>query len=335
MQSGVLLFGRYGPERMAALARLVDGLGYDYLWVADERFFRECYVELAWCAAHTRHVALGPCVTDPFSRHPALTAMAMAALDEVSGGRAALGMGAGASGFAEMGLSRAGSAEAIRAAVAMIRGLWRGERVTLRRGSLALEGAQLDFAPARADVPVFVAGQGPRTMRLAGEIAQGLITSSCVTEADVTRAVARLRDGAAAAGRSAEGLALVSRVNTCITTDRPAALAALKPMVLLRLKATCPDFRALEEVGLHVPDDLAERVGAAAYGPSLASLAAFVPEALVDGLCLAGPAEEVAERVRIMARAGVTQVAIYPVATPGQDEEHVIRAFAERVLARL
>lgn len=71
-----------------SIARAVDDWGYDYVWLADKRFFRDVYGSLALCAQNTKRVRLGPCVTDPFSRHPALTAVALTTLNEISGGRA-------------------------------------------------------------------------------------------------------------------------------------------------------------------------------------------------------------------------------------------------------
>jgi 5,10-methylenetetrahydromethanopterin reductase len=84
--------------------------------VADERFYREVYSCLGQIAANTAKVLVGPCVTDPFARHPALTAMAIATLDEISGRRAILGIGAGISGFAELGIDRRKPARAIHRA---------------------------------------------------------------------------------------------------------------------------------------------------------------------------------------------------------------------------
>src|SRR2546425_10316476 len=111
---------------------MAEATGYDDLWLADERFFREAYACLTLCALRTRRVRLGPCVTDPYTRHPALTAMAIATLDEISGGRAALGIGAGVSGFRELGVDPARSAVAVREAVELIRRLLAGETVTAK-----------------------------------------------------------------------------------------------------------------------------------------------------------------------------------------------------------
>src|SRR2546425_9897016 len=109
---------------------MAEAPGYDDFWLADGRFFREVYACLTFCALRTRRMRLGPCVTDPFSRHPALTAMAIATLDEISGGRAVLGLGAGVSGFRELGIDAARSAVAIREAVELIRRLLAGQSGT-------------------------------------------------------------------------------------------------------------------------------------------------------------------------------------------------------------
>src|SRR5512134_3441110 len=119
----------YEPARLADLAVLAESAGFDDFWLADERFFREVYACLTLCALRTRRIRLGPCVTDPYSRHPALTAMAIATLDEIAGGRALLGIGAGISGFAELGVVREKPARAIREAVTLIRRLLAGEEV--------------------------------------------------------------------------------------------------------------------------------------------------------------------------------------------------------------
>src|SRR5262249_60082183 len=103
-------------RELATLAASAEALGYDDLWLADERFFRDVYGCLAACALSTRRIRLATGVTDPYSRHPALTAMAIATLDELSSGRAVLGVGAGVSGFRELGVDTRRSAVAIRAA---------------------------------------------------------------------------------------------------------------------------------------------------------------------------------------------------------------------------
>src|SRR3990167_5632858 len=159
LRTGLLMLPAYAPARLAELAALAEDTGYDDFWLADERFFREVYACLTLCALRTRRIRLGPGVTDPYSRHPALTAMAIATLDEISNRRAVLGIGAGVSGFRELGVDASRSAVAIREAVELIRRLLAGETVTVKGREISFTDGRLDFAPPRPDLPIYVASQ--------------------------------------------------------------------------------------------------------------------------------------------------------------------------------
>src|SRR5437588_9075367 len=114
LKTGLLVLPSRPAHELADLAARAEALGYDDFWLADERFFREVYAVLTLAATRTSRIGLGPCVTDPYSRHSALTAMAIATLDDISGGRAVLGIGAGVSGFKELGVHADRAAVAIR-----------------------------------------------------------------------------------------------------------------------------------------------------------------------------------------------------------------------------
>src|SRR5438093_3166722 len=120
LRTGLLLLPSRPASELSDLAARAEALGYDDFWLADERFFREVYALLALAATRTRRIRLGPCVTDPFSRHPALTTMAIATLDEISGGRAILVFGAGVDCFREVGVTARQLDDAIRGAVVLI-----------------------------------------------------------------------------------------------------------------------------------------------------------------------------------------------------------------------
>src|SRR5713226_7217670 len=166
MSIDLLILGNAPIERMLERVKLAEDNGYDTVWLADERFYREVYSCLTYFAQHTSRVKVGPCVTDPYARHPALTAMATATLDEISGGRAILGIGAGISGFAELGIERKKPPRAIREAIELIRALQGGDG---RRGC----------KPERADIPVCVASNGPIGQRMAGALADAVIMEGC------------------------------------------------------------------------------------------------------------------------------------------------------------
>ena len=181
-RTGLLVLPTYEPSRLGALAQLAEDTGYDDLWLADERFFREVYASLTLCALRTRRLRLGPCVTDPYSRHPALTAMAIATLDEISNGRAVLGIGAGVSGFRELGVDASRSAVAIGEAIELIRRLLAGDTVTVKGREVSFADGRLDFAPPRRDLPIYVASQRAAGCRVAGRLADGAIMQGAVAE---------------------------------------------------------------------------------------------------------------------------------------------------------
>ena len=166
-----------GLDRVLEAAAVCEQAGMDSFWVADQRWMRDVYVTLGALAASTHRIQLGTRVTDPYIRHPALTAVALATLDEASGGRAVLGMGAGGSGFAQLGLRREHPATAIREAVALIRQLWRGQQAEFHGQLIDWAGGGLEFR-CRPDIPVVIAARGPRLLELAGEIADGAIVAA-------------------------------------------------------------------------------------------------------------------------------------------------------------
>jgi len=320
LRTGLLLLPSRPAGELADLAARAEALGYDDFWLADERFFREVYALLALAAARTTRIRLGPCVTDPFSRHPALTAMAIATLDEISGGRAVLGIGAGVSGFRELGIDAARSAVAIREAVELIRRLLAGQSVTVKGQQVSFDGGRLDFAPRRAAIPIYVASQREAGCRVAGRVADGAIMQGSVAEPLLRFFRTTVAEGARRAGRDPAQVELVARLNVCVSDDVRAARDAMRPTVVRSLVAQRPDFFTFRTAGLELPEPLRAQVLALPYTHDAAPLmkvAPLVPDAFVDAVTLAGSAAEVATGVARLARSGIGQLMVYPVASQG------------------
>src|SRR5256712_4102843 len=264
---------------------MAEATGYDDFWLADERFFREVYASLTLCALRTRRMRLGPCVTDPYSRHPALTAMAIATLDEISGGRAILGLGAGVSGFRERGIDASRSAVAIREGVELIRRLLAGDPVTVKGREISFTDGRLDFKPARADVPIYVASQRAAGCRVAGRVADGAIMQGALAEPLVRFLKDTVYGAAREAGRDPARVALVARLNVCVHDDRRAARDVMRPTIVRSLSAQRPDFFTFATAGLPLPAALRGRGLAPPHThhpPPLRAGAARVPDALLD-----------------------------------------------------
>lgn len=331
---GIGLVGEHDAGRLRELARLVEGLGYDDLWIADERFYRDVYGSMAWAAAATERLQLGTCVTDPYSRHPALTAMALATVDEMSNGRAILGIGAGASGFAALGIERTRPAVALREAIQVIRALWRGERVDFQGEVMQFRGGKLDF-PARPDIPIVVAGRGPRILEVGGEVADGVIIGTFASEAGIRYAQERIRRGAARAGRDVGQIDTTSWIYVSISDDRAAARELVKRGIAVAIWGSKP---ILDEIGIQLPPALRAFMERSNYSLSpevIEEARRLVPDDLVDHMAVAGTAEEVAERIVSILSLGVRHVAVWPFPPHQHDVEVVIEPFAKEVIPRV
>ncbi len=159
---------------IVALAVSAEELGFDRCWVYDEGLItRDVHVVLAAIAAATASIELGPGITNPYTRHPAQTASAIASLDEMSGGRAFLGIGAGGSLTLDpIGLDRTRPLTAVRETIEACRALWQGE-ADMDGSTVQLRSATVDYG--RADIEVWLAGRGPKMLALGGAAADGVM----------------------------------------------------------------------------------------------------------------------------------------------------------------
>jgi 5,10-methylenetetrahydromethanopterin reductase len=329
---GVLLNAEYAPDELIRLGQLAEELGYTHLWYTDIRLFRECYIGLAALAANTARIALGPGVTDPFSRHPGLTAAMMATLDELAEGRAVLGLGLGGTSFKELGITVSRPLTALREAVDVIRRLWRGEEVTVQGKTVSLNAGRLQFAPLRDRIPIYFATHGAQVTRLAGEIADGVLIANTMVPNAVDFYVAQAREGAAKAERSIDELDISIRPELCISEDEEAAFAVIRRRVAQRLLWTYPHWEYLERLGVTLPHKLEVIANGSR---SVDEAMPHLPKEALEGMGVAGNSERVAEQIARAIRPGVTSVTIRAYALPGESIAPALRSFITDVMPRV
>lgn len=152
-------------RRTAELATLAETAGLDLIGVADSQsIYRECFTQLTAVALATTRIRLGPLVTNPVTRHPAVLAGAIATLDELSGGRAYLALGNGASAVANAGLAPARPAELRSAAEVIAR---------LLRGAAGQEPPRLTWVSSA--IPLLVHASRPDGLRAAADTSDGVL----------------------------------------------------------------------------------------------------------------------------------------------------------------
>ncbi|HUG05712.1 MAG TPA: LLM class flavin-dependent oxidoreductase [Candidatus Limnocylindria bacterium] len=332
---GVLINAEYPHHDLMRYARRSEDLGLDALWYADEKFYRETYTGLAACALATSRIALGTGVTEPYTRHPALTALAVASLDELSGGRAVLGYGAGRVGFPQMGIALERPAVRLREAIEVIRRLWAGERFSFRGETITWSDAALQF-PTRAGIPIYLAADGPHTLRLAGEVADGVIVAHCASPLILRPKLDFVRQGRAKAGRSS-GPVVLARLDVSLSRDPEAAIYQGRLRLARYLWSQYPNIGYLAAHGLALPADLDRRLRAA--GPfvrtqeraAFAPFADAIPAELVTPIACAGAPEDVAQQLRKVFGAGADGVMAYLQIPPGETMDSVLDLYAATV----
>jgi 5,10-methylenetetrahydromethanopterin reductase len=317
-------------DDLVALVQEAETLGYDQIWVSNEKFFRDMYVTATVVAENTNRVKVGTFVADPYTHHPALTAMAVGTLDDVSGGRAILGIGAGGTGFPVMGIRRTKPAQAIKEAVLVIRRLWQGETVDFQGEVIQVNEGRLNVVPRRREIPIVVASRGNLVLQNGGQVADGVMIATYAEPVGIRHAEAMVHKGAARAGRSPHDLTIISRVDACISQDRRKAIDAVKPMVGVFLWTSYPDRKFVERVGLQVPEELEAIIAERDYN-LMAPNAHLIPDAFVEKFCWAGTPQEVAQKVGQVARMGIENITFLPHAPAGGTIHETVREFAQTV----
>jgi 5,10-methylenetetrahydromethanopterin reductase len=341
MRYGLLLLGEHTPDRLLNLARWAEAHDFENLWCSDEKFFHDPYVSLTYLAQHTERIQLGVCVTDPYTRHPALTAMAMGTLDEFTGGRAVLGLGAGSSGLHAMGIPLSRPVAALREAITLIRRLWAGETVTMQGEVVAFHGGELNFK-ARPGIPILIASSGRQILRLAGEVADSIMLGDLASARVIAPALAEVRRGAERSGRSLAGVPLIARANLILSDDPALARAPMRPWIAVGLWHLYPrwdsafnyspewderfkDMRAFIERHGGKPRNVGDFTLIAEY-------ADLIPDDLVHDAALVGTPDEVARQIVEIAATGATRITLYPMPLEGQTIESVLEQFVREVL---
>ncbi len=271
-----------GPVgQVVELAALAEAHGYRRCWVYDEGVVtRDVYVTLAAIAAATDRIGLGPGITNPYVRHPGATAAAVATLDELCGGRAFVGLGAGGGlTLGPLAVERTRPLASVEHTITALRSLFDGQQVTMSGPTFGLDRARLSFG--RPDIEIFVAGRGPRMIDLGGRLGDGFYLSYIHKEllGDHVRSV-----------RDAAGDRPFTVVWSTAIASTDAELDAVRAQLTFRLVDSPPEVR--DRLGLHDDRRDAIRNALATGGPAAA--AHLIDPAWAESFALVGSPTECA-----------------------------------------
>lgn len=308
----VLYHGIDSGAELAGYARLAERAGYESLWVTERYFHEETCSLLGYLGATTDRLKLGVGVANPYTRNPALLAMASATLDRLTGGRFMLGLGRSERAVVQdrMGIPYGDAPAAMRGCVSLVRRLLAGERVSDTACPFRLTGARLATTPVQSRLPIYLAAIGRKGLRLAGAIADGVLLNAYVPPAYVRYAVDEIRAAAQEAGRDPNAIDMACMMVVRPTDDPQALMPGLKKRLV----------RLLDEA--YVGEILLDKGGfdPSILGPLRASYAEdggtaaveLIGDDMVEAFYLLGPDDVCRRRVAEYRQAGVDLPLLLP-----------------------
>jgi 5,10-methylenetetrahydromethanopterin reductase len=322
-------------DRLAELAVEAERLGFDEVWFPDSQLlWRDVFCVLTAAALRTERIGLGSAVTNVITRHPTVIASAARTVAELAPGRVRLGLGVGNSSLAPIGLPPATQRQ-MREAVVMVRTLLAGGECRFGELSARLR----DPTP---ELRLDMAATGPRNLRLAGELADGVILLSGVSPAELDRALALVRDGVSASGRRPDQVALTVSAYCHVTDDVERDAMRLKPICAAIAQNGGGAF--LRSAGIdiqvpaHVPEIYPDLVHAEDWPTAVRVAGQWVSDAdavrFADAFCLFGDADHILDRLRDVQQRGATNVLLQHVGSYDPPAD-LMRDVAAQVLPRL
>ena len=329
------------PELLKML-RQIEELGFDGAGILDSQMIcRDTFVTMGLAASATSTLRLFPAVTNPFGRIPSVLAGAAQTVAEVAPGRTKFIIGTGYTSASTIG-RRPATLKQMRRCIMEVKALLAGETVDYNGMSNRLDFAGSDGGEG---VPVLMAASGPRSLELAGEVADGALVLVGYTQGIVGKALEHLEAGAKRSGRTLDDLDVVFAVRTCVADSNEEARRLARPVAVhWGLLWGGPNW--LPYSGLDIPEyevpqpvrDVYPDLGHAPNWEEAIELTQFVSDEVNTQLCdamgLIGTPEHCTERIRDMAQHGVNQLYLMPCLTFAPPEAEV-KAFGERIIPAL
>ena len=279
---------------------LADELGFGGVWVADSQsVFRDAFMALTLFADRTKRMALATGVTNVNTRHPAVLAHSFATLDELSGGRAVLGIGIGDSAIYTIGQKPARLSR-LEEVIAVLRTLMGGE-------TAHFDGTDIKVSWPPRKVPVVIACTGPKSLQLAGRIADGVLFQVGSHPTLVRYARKNIEIGAKQAGREASKIKLYQRLACAVAENREQVRTEARGYASV---AASTIYAAIpkQDMPEALWEDLRimkEEYDYQQHGSMDARQAEFITDRILDAVAIAGTPDEAVPRFRELIELGV------------------------------
>ena len=328
-------------QKIYRVGRRIEEVGFDSLWIADHilmlpvGYTPDTWSILGALSVKTEKIKMGVGVSDVHRRHPAILAQTAATVDQLSNGRLILGLGPGeAMNLDPFSIDwKKKPVSKLVEFIDVMRRLWGsdpsntidygGEFYTLKR-------ACLDVKPIQMPIPIYIGANGPRTRRIAGEIADGWIPwNECPKTYE--KHVREVEEGAKKASRSIKDIDTCLQIYTAISDDEE----EIEQLKVYPLGTIASNIEKLLEAGYKVdlPEgvekDFGFKVLIGEGEEKMMELAQYIPEDAADDFSIMGNVNEVIEKIDRFIRFGVKHFQLINI---GPDAREVQKIYGEKII---
>jgi 5,10-methylenetetrahydromethanopterin reductase len=308
--------------KIGYMAKLAEDAGFGNIWITDHYNNRDVWTTLAVLSLLTNKISLGTGVTNPYTRNAAITASSIASINELSGGRAILGIGPGDKAtFDKMGIDWDKPLSRVKETVLAIRAFLAKEQVS----QAGFKGAQMSFTTSK--IPIYIGAQGPKMLELAGAISDGVLINASHPD-DFKFAVPMIRAGAEKAGRKPEDVQVCAYASFSADKDTAKAVNASK-IVVAFIVAGSPE-NVLERHGIGM--DEAKAISDAISRFDFKGAMDGVTTKMTEAFSISGAPADCRARIDELLSTGVTQIVVgSPI---GPNKESAIKLIGKQVIGK-
>ena len=325
-------------DKLLKIAKVNEEAGFDSLWFPDHVLFippgivPEAWSMLAATAVLTNKAFLGTCVSDPHRYNPAVFAQKVATVDQLSGGRAILGLGAGeAMNLEPFGIDWKKPVSKLVEFVSILRKLWAGEILNYDGKFWKFKNAFLQITPVRGKVPIYFGANSPQTLRLTGELADGWLSIPLPPKLYKQR-LALVKEGAERTGRSLNEIDTGIYLYTAVAENAEEAyrqIESLKAQIV-------PVPTLLKEAGYNV--EIPENLRSLSYFKALLdseyiekflAYSELIPREAAIEFSVAGTADDCIEKINKYVKAGAKHILLI---NAGPDPRQTLKVYSEEII---
>ena len=311
MRVGLCFDGFYSIHEMIELAQLADEIGMESIWMSDHLCFRDSLTTSMALLSSTKRIKVAPAPMSPYSRHPIISAMSIATMEEFAPGRVIASPGTGnAAALKEAGIESPRPLRTMREYVEILRRFLSGETVNFHGEMFQVNGAKMAFVPS-SPVRMYLTAVRPRMLQLGGEIGDGVLLSAGCAPGYIARCVNEIEKGALKTGKSLGDRDVAGFVTTAVSEDPREAIEANKMFLAYIFRNT----HHAENIRLGGAKVNQEALAAAVAKRDWEAAKKFISDGIVRAHSIAGTAAECRSQLESFTRGGLSLPILLPMGT--------------------